>query len=780
MISSKNKFIVSANFFLFLFFTSVIFTYSSSQILTFDFAGLAGSEATANSNFNHANLNSSTISRGAGLTATANADRFNAESWATGSIANAVTGNDYMQFTITPQAGYLFTVSSITIQLQRSGTGLTQIALRSSLDSYATNLDGTKNVSDITTTQSFTFTFAQTPACNVAVTYRLYGYAEATTGTGGPGDGIGDDIVVNGSVSLCPSVTTGAITGGPFTVGCLTDDAGVVAFTSSGTFDVENNYSVELSNSAGSFAAPTVIGTLVSNSNSGNINFTIPPGMSTSGSYKVRVTSSNPSLIGTESAAISITLSGGPCNTITTGALSAASYTVSCLSGTTGSIVFTSTGTFNAGNNYVAELSDASGNFGSPVTIGSLSSTSNTGTINFALSSGLSGASYKVRVVSTNPGYIGSESAAFTINLTGGPCGPLFYETFDEANNSTSGIDNVGGVAWSTTCPTCIDANDYFKVESGTLTNRDSNGPAVFSTGSINISSCSESFYIKMDIQALGDMEQCAASPANNAIDFVSLEYRINGGTWIGAPGHYNCGATDGFNSTTVIYDLSGSGSTTYNSGCIPKGNTLELRITTQAWASDEYWKIDNIEVGCMSCIILPISLTYFSGTCLENNEIDFVWETASESNNNYFTLEKTVDGINFEEIARIEGAGNSYSVKNYSYKLDNLRNFENYFRLKQTDYDGNSTYSNIISAICSEGNKLQIYPNPSNGTFIVSGYSRNAHLVVFNDLGQHILTKETTEYSSQLDLSNYSDGIYFLHILSVDESKTIKLILSK
>jgi hypothetical protein len=780
MISSKNKFIVSANFFLFLFFTSVIFTYSSSQILTFDFAGLAGSEATANSNFNHANLNSSTISRGAGLTAPANADRFNAESWATGSIGNAVTGNDYMQFTITPQTGYLFTVSSITIQLQRSGTGLTQIALRSSLDSYATNLDGTKNVSDITTTQSFTFTFAQTPACNVAVTYRLYGYAEATTGTGGPGDGTGDDIVVNGTVSVCPSVTTGAISGSPFTVGCVTDALGSVAFTSIGTFDSQNNYSVQLSNSSGSFASPLVIGTLASNANSGSISITIPSGFSSGTGYKVRVVSSDPILIGTESASFSISLTGSPCNTITTGALSSTSYTVSCTAGATGSVSFTSSGTFNAGNIYNAELSDPSGSFATPMTIGSLTSSANTGTINFALSSGLSGTGYKIRVVSTNPGYIGSESGAFTINLTGGPCGPLFLETFNEADNSTSGTDNVGGVAWSTTCPTCIDANDYFKVESGTLTNRDSNGPAVFSTGSINISSCSESFYIKMDIQAIGGMEQCAASPANNAIDFVSLEYRINGGTWIGAPGHYNCGATDGFNSTTVIYDLSGSGSTTYNSGCIPKGNTLELRITTQAWASDEYWKIDNIEVGCMSCIILPISLTYFSGTCLENNEIDFVWETASESNNNYFTLEKTVDGINFEEIARIEGAGNSYSVKNYSYKLDNLRNFENYFRLKQTDYDGNSTYSNIISAICSEGNKLQIYPNPSNGTFIVSGYSRNAHLVVFNDLGQHILTKETTEYSSQLDLSNYSDGIYFLHILSVDESKTIKLILSK
>ena len=60
------------------------------QILTFDFAGIAGNEATANSNSNNANLSSSTISRGAGLTALANGDRFNATDWAITSIANAI------------------------------------------------------------------------------------------------------------------------------------------------------------------------------------------------------------------------------------------------------------------------------------------------------------------------------------------------------------------------------------------------------------------------------------------------------------------------------------------------------------------------------------------------------------------------------------------------------------------------------------------------------------------------------------------------------------------
>lgn len=170
-----------------------------SQILTFEFSGISGGEVSVSSNFNHPNLNSSTISRGSGLNASNNADRFNATKWALASIANAVIGNDYMEVTLTPNSGYSFSVTSITINFQRSLTGPSAIALRSSLDNYTSNLDQEYNVIDNISTQTFTFTFSQLNSSN-AVTYRLYGYAESTGGSGGIGDGSGDDIIVYGSV----------------------------------------------------------------------------------------------------------------------------------------------------------------------------------------------------------------------------------------------------------------------------------------------------------------------------------------------------------------------------------------------------------------------------------------------------------------------------------------------------------------------------------------------------------------------------------------------------
>lgn len=193
-------------FLVFIIGVSTVSFNSWGQILTFEFAGSAGNESTINSNFNNANLNSSVISRGVGLSASANADRFNATNWAITSITNAITGNKYMEFTVSPKVGYRFLVTSIVVRLQRSATGLSSIALRNSLDGYTTNLDAIKTVVDNTNTQTFIFSFTQAISAS-SVTYRLYGYSESTAGSGGPGDYSGDDIVVNGDVFSTSSVS---------------------------------------------------------------------------------------------------------------------------------------------------------------------------------------------------------------------------------------------------------------------------------------------------------------------------------------------------------------------------------------------------------------------------------------------------------------------------------------------------------------------------------------------------------------------------------------------
>lgn len=94
--------------------------------------------------------------------------------------------------------------------------------------------------------------------------------------------------------------------------------------------------------------------------------------------------------------------------------------------------------------------------------------------------------------------------------------------------------------------------------------------------------------------------------------------------------------------------------------------------------------------------ILLPIELTSFEGSKTgRNNTLN--WVTSTEFNNDYFTLEKTTDGNLFEVIGTINGAGNSVQKNAYNFIDYDVKNELNYYRLKQTDFDGTSVYSNMI-----------------------------------------------------------------------------------
>src|SRR5690606_31958982 len=238
------------------------------QIVTFDFNGLAGDEATVDADYNETGLNTTTISRGAGINPAGNGDRFNAVHWELGDVATAVSGDSYMEFTLSPNPNYSFDVTSIDVIFQRSGTGPRGIALRSSLDGYATNIDAEKAIVDNSNSQPFTFNVGQTNN-TTAVTYRIYGWAEATTGSGGF-EGPGNDIVVNGSVTL---TSTDEVDW------CNLQFPGSGTITFGGAYDVYAQvYEAGLTDSAGQAAGITAwIGYNTSNINPNDASWTWIP-----------------------------------------------------------------------------------------------------------------------------------------------------------------------------------------------------------------------------------------------------------------------------------------------------------------------------------------------------------------------------------------------------------------------------------------------------------------------------------------------------------------------
>ncbi|WP_422007735.1 T9SS type A sorting domain-containing protein [Roseivirga pacifica] len=117
----------------------------------------------------------------------------------------------------------------------------------------------------------------------------------------------------------------------------------------------------------------------------------------------------------------------------------------------------------------------------------------------------------------------------------------------------------------------------------------------------------------------------------------------------------------------------------------------------------------------------LPITLVEF-GAFKNENTVDLKWTTVSEENNQYFTIERNYTGLDeFETIGIISGAQNSDDLKSYVYKDASPYQGTNYYRLKQTDFNGSYTYSKVVSATISTENKIDfnIYPNPSDGSQI-------------------------------------------------------------
>jgi len=180
---------------------------------------------------------------------------------------------------------------------------------------------------------------------------------------------------------------------------------------------------------------------------------------------------------------------------------------------------------------------------------------------------------------------------------------------------------------------------------------------------------------------------------------------------------------------------------------------------------------------GCF--IPLPIELISFYAVCNEGS-VNIEWATASEINNDYFTIERSFDGVDWEIIKTVDGSGYSISTIYYQAKDENPYHGISYYRLKQTDFDGEYKYSNLVSVNCNlQGeHSLIIYPNPTTGIFYLLSNEDEYRIEVLNNLGKIILTAQS---SKRLDLSNISVGTYFIRaIFQYNIPVTKKLIIIK
>jgi len=139
---------------------------------------------------------------------------------------------------------------------------------------------------------------------------------------------------------------------------------------------------------------------------------------------------------------------------------------------------------------------------------------------------------------------------------------------------------------------------------------------------------------------------------------------------------------------------------------------------------------------GCTEAIVsLPVELLYFSSFCSDNS-VKLYWSTATETNNAYFTIE-AADAANgdFVPVAKVDGAGNSNEMLEYSIDVDTKAK---YFRLKQTDYDGKFTYSDVIAVDC-EDSPVQLFPSLAAEGENITIIGEVSSVRVFDSMGREV-----------------------------------------
>lgn len=159
----------------------------------------------------------------------------------------------------------------------------------------------------------------------------------------------------------------------------------------------------------------------------------------------------------------------------------------------------------------------------------------------------------------------------------------------------------------------------------------------------------------------------------------------------------------------------------------------------------------------------LPIELLWFDATLNRNNEVDLEWITSSEINNDFFVLEKSNNGVDWEFLTEVNGSGNSSFEIHYNVIDPHPYLGITYYRLSQTDFDGTEKILDIKSVLY---NKLSIYPNPTKNELTIAGINDVVNIKIFDLLGKE-LTDNTVitinENSVNVELSKFSSGSYFL-----------------
>lgn len=167
----------------------------------------------------------------------------------------------------------------------------------------------------------------------------------------------------------------------------------------------------------------------------------------------------------------------------------------------------------------------------------------------------------------------------------------------------------------------------------------------------------------------------------------------------------------------------------------------------------------DPLKTSIVVSSALPITYSKHLEATQKQNSTYLTWSVATQINNDKYIIEHSKDGRNFSLLGEIEGDGNNTSEKQYTYTHDKPSIGINYYRIKQVDYDGKYSFSNIATVRYDGSGETNIYPNPATSQVNIST-TKPTSVQIMDVYGRLLLNRDISDGQNTINISALPSGI--------------------
>jgi len=246
--------------------------------------------------------------------------------------------------------------------------------------------------------------------------------------------------------------------------------------------------------------------------------------------------------------------------------------------------------------------------------------------------------------------------------------------------------------------------------------------------------------------------------------------------------GYFNGSAVSGANLTQSVTAASSGGmivtfNVSANSGFV---GIDKFRVEVAgAFTISGAIGVDNVNAINFRSSTLPVSLLSYDALAQPDKSVLLSWQTASETNNTHFNIERSANGAAYKNIGRVEGSGSLTGITSYSFTDADPLPGNNYYRLQQVDANGIARYLGVRTATVHTTGQLKVYANPVGGNYftIRTGLPPGAALAyaLIDASGKTILTGRITQPVQTIYAASLVKGMYVLRLSNGQFSKIEK-----